>query len=125
MKLILSTLSAPAKLVFTVKQSNGKLSVGKTILIKGGANVIDRKTLATPLGVVTELNDKDYELVINSDWYKRQNKAGFVRPVEKKDDADEPTKKGMNSKDNSAQKTEADYKDKKIKPKSNKEADED
>lgn len=109
MKMILSTLSQPNELVFTQDNPNGSKRIVKRILIKGGANVVDRKTMVTPAGVITELNDKDYELVINSPWFKRQEKAGFVRPVEDASSADNPKKKGMKSKDKSSQKTEKDY----------------
>lgn len=109
MKLILSTLSSPQTVCITKTQGNGSLKIVKRIHIKGGANVADRKTLLTPAGVVTELTDEDYELLIASDFYKRQNEAGYIRPVETKAEADEPAKKGMNERDKSAQKTQADY----------------
>ena len=109
MKLILSTLSSPQTVCITKKQGNGSLKIVKRIHINGGANVADRKTLLTPAGVVTELTDEDYELLIESDFYKRQNAAGFLRPVETKAEAEEPTKKGMNKRDKSAQKTKDDY----------------
>lgn len=109
MKLILSTLSSPQTVCITKKQGNGSLKIVKRIHINGGANVADRKTLLTPAGVVTELTDEDYEMLIASDFYKRQNAAGFLRPVETKAEAEEPTKKGMNKRDKSAQKTQADY----------------
>ena len=62
-----------------------------------------------PCVIYTELTDEDYELLIESDFYKRQNAAGFLRPVETKAEAEEPTKKGMNKRDKSAQKTKDDY----------------
>lgn len=109
MKLILSTLSSPNRLVFTQNRANGSKEVVKSILINGGANVVDKRTMITPAGVITELTDEEYAMVISSAWYKRQNAGGFVRPVESKSEAEEPKKKGMKSKDNSAQKTDSDY----------------
>ena len=109
MKLILSTLTAPQTVVLTKKTDNGSLVVVKTIEIKGGANVIDRKTLATPEGVVTELSDADYELLKQTAFYKRMASKGHLRPVETRSAAEDTKKAGMKKKDKSAQKTEADF----------------
>lgn len=111
MKMILSTLSCAQEVAFTKTQGNGSLAIVKKIHINGGANVADRKTLVTPAGVVTELTDEDFAALIETDFYKRQNAAGFLRPIETKGEADEPEKKGMRKKDKSAQKTEADFND--------------
>lgn len=115
MKLILSTLTSPQDVTFTRKRPNGSLEVVKKIHINGGANVADRKTLITPQGVITELTDADYDLLVSCEWYKRQEKAGFIRPVESVSDADKPEKKGMKKRDKSAQKTEKDYGEKGVK----------
>lgn len=109
MKLILSTLTSPQDVSFTRTRPNGSLEVYKEIHINGGANVADRKTFVTPQGVITELSDEDFDLLTNCEWYKRQEKGGFIRPVEAASDADDPKKKGMKRRDKSAQKTEADY----------------
>lgn len=110
MKLILSTLTAPQAVALTKKTDNGSLIVAKTIEIKGGANVIDRKTLATPEGVVTELSDEDFELLKNTAFYQRMVKREYLRPVETRSAAEDTKKAGMNKKDKSAQKTDADFK---------------
>lgn len=110
MKLICSTLTAPQSICLNKKLQNGTLQVTKRININGGANVGDKRTLLTPHGVVTELSDEDYKLLIETEWYKRMEKRGFVRPVETKDEAEDPSKKGMTDKDKSAQVTKDDYK---------------
>lgn len=109
MKLILSTLTSPQDVSFTRTRPNGSLEVYKEIHINGGANVADRKTFVTPQGVITELSDEDFDLLTNCEWYKRQEKGGFIRPVEAASDADDPKKKGMKRRDKSAQKTDKDY----------------
>lgn len=109
MKMILSTLSAPQDVAITRKTDNGALMIVKTIHINGGANVIDRRTLMTPQGVVTELTDADFELLKGTAFYQRMEKRGHLRPVETKETAEDTEKAGMKKKDASAQKTEDDY----------------
>lgn len=109
MKMILSTLTSAQNVAITKKAANGAIQIVKRIHINGGANVADRRTLITPQGIVTELSDEDYNLLISTDFYKRQEKAGFLRPVESKDAAEDTKKAGMKRKDKSSQKTEADY----------------
>ena len=109
MKMILSTLTEPQTVAITKKADNGALVIVKRIHINGGANKIDRRTLVTPQGVVTELTDADFELLKQTDFYQRMEKRGHIRPVETKDAAEDTKKAGMKAKDKSAQKTEADY----------------
>lgn len=116
MKMILSTLTSPQDVVLTKKTDNGALSVVKTITLKGGANVIDRHTLVTPQGVITELSDADFDLLKQTAFYKRMESRGYLRPVETKDTAEDTKKAGMERKDNSAQKTEEDFPDEETKP---------
>jgi phage portal protein BeeE len=111
MKIVLSTLTSAQNVVITEKASNGALRIVKRIYLNGGANAIDKKTLVTPQGVVTELDDKDFELLKKTEFYKRQEKAGFLRVVEKKDEAEDPKKAGLKKGDKSKQKTEEDIKE--------------
>ena len=120
MKMILSTLTAPQDVVITKKSESGALEIVKTITIKGGANVIDRRTLATPQGVVTELSDADFDLLKKTAFYQRMESRGYLRPVETKETAEDTKKAGMEKKDNSAQKTEEDFPDDDAKPVSSK-----
>lgn len=124
MKLILSTLTEAQKVVVTKKAPNGSLVIVKSILIKGGANKVDRKTLVTPQGVVTELTDEDFELLKSTPFYERMEKRGHIRPVETKDAAEDTKKAGMEKQDGSAQKTEADFAEGE-KPKTGKPTDDD
>ena len=116
MKMILSTLTSPQDVVLTRKTESGALEIVKTITLKGGANVIDRRTLITPQGVITELSDDDFDLLEKTAFYKRMKSRGFLRPVEAKETAEDTKKAGMEKKDNSAQKTEEDFPDEEAKP---------
>jgi hypothetical protein len=120
MKMILSTLTAPQDVVITKKTESGALEIVKTITIKGGANVIDRRTLATPQGVVTELSDADFDQLKKTAFYQRMESRGYLRPVEAKETAEDTKKAGMEKKDKSAQKTEEDFPDEEAKPVSSK-----
>lgn len=108
MKIICSTLSAPHSICITQKMPNGQLKVVKKILVNGGANVCNKRTLLTPYGVTTELEDKDFEQLKETDWYKRMEKRGFVRVVDHKDAAEDPESIGMESADNGKQMNEDD-----------------
>lgn len=109
MKLVLSTLSAPQSVCLTQKAPNGALRIVKRIMLNGGANVIDRRTLLTPQGIITEVSDKDFDLLKETDFWKRQEKAGYLRVVETKDAAEDTKKAGLKTKDRSSQKTEKDF----------------
>lgn len=109
MKLILSTLSAPQKVCLTKKSDNGATVIVKEITIKGGANVIDKRSLMTPQGIVTELTDEDFALLKQTRFYQRMEARGHIRPVETKEQAEDTKKAGMKKKDKGAQKTEKDF----------------
>lgn len=111
MKQILSTLSAPNAVCITRKLPNGNKAIVKRIIVKGGANVADKKTLVTPRGVITELQDADFDILKGTDWFKRMESRGFVRVVETKSAAEDPEKAGMKKKDKAAQKTKKDIAD--------------
>lgn len=111
MKQILSTLSAPNAVCITRKLPNGNKAIVKRIIVKGGANVADKKTLVTPRGVITELQDADFDILKGTDWWKRMESRGFVRVVETKSAAEDPEKAGLKKKDKSAQKTKEDIAD--------------
>ena len=72
MKMILSTLTAPQDVVLTRKTESGALEIVKTITLKGGANVIDRHTLVTPQGVITELSDADFDLLKQTGYLREE-----------------------------------------------------
>lgn len=110
MAYILSSLSSDTKYCFWEKQGENIVAVQKEILIKGGANVADKKTLITPNGASTEVSDKDLELLKTNPSFKRHLEKGFIKIVEtdNKYKAQEEAEK-LDQKDASAQKTPEDY----------------
>lgn len=112
MKYILSTLTAPQLVALTAKNANGSLIITKEIYINGGANVINKKTLITPRGVITQLSDEDFKLLVETKWYKRMHERGYICPCETLTDDENPQKKGLKAKDKSAQMDEKDYEEK-------------
>lgn len=56
------------------KKANGKPA---RILIRGGANVVD-KHFVTPRGVMTAVEDDDMEILLKDKNFQRHMKAGFI-----------------------------------------------
>lgn len=112
------TLYAP------LEQGRTALKEVKRVLIKGGANVQDKKTLAAPDGIIQEIPDADWEAIKDHAWIKKQIADGFIIPygsLKPKENFSD-----MAEKDGSAQLTEKDYKKKgKKSPKAVKENDTD
>lgn len=80
------------------------------ISIKGGAHVIDKKTLETPKGVVTEISDKDLAFLKTQYLFNEKIKNGSLEIVESEKKAVEKAKKNR-KKDAGAQLTAQDFKD--------------
>jgi len=53
--------------------------VKKSVLINGGAGVVNKKTLDTPQGAMTEVSDEDAEFLKHNSSFKRQEKAGYLK----------------------------------------------
>lgn len=111
MPYITSTMSASVSYA-TYKQTAGGLSViDKEITIEGGANVMSKKLLATPNGVVTKVTDEELAILEQHPLFKLHKQNGFVR-VSKSDpqeDAITVNVKDMEKKDASAQRVDSDY----------------
>ena len=91
---------------------NGLKKVKKSVLIKGGANVLNKKTMETPNGVITEITEEEYETLQNCDAFKRHEAKGFVEIVKEEKKAREKSKAKSDKKDGSAQLTPEDFKKK-------------
>lgn len=91
--------------------TNGQKVVQKSIKIKGGANVMDKHTMTTPKGVVTEISDEDWELLKEHTAFKRHMERGFMEVEKSEKPAKEKSKKGS-KKDGGAQLTPKDFEDK-------------
>ena len=57
--------------------NNDQLRIDRQVLIKGGANVADKR-LITPLGVVTEVTEEDLKLLLENQVFKQHKEAGHV-----------------------------------------------
>jgi len=110
MKYIYSTMSADNKVATYAKNAEGKPVVTGAITINGKANVINKRTLITPKGALTTLDDKEYDLIKDDNHFKKWIEKGFIKVESKKAEADEVASKDMTKKDKSAQKKEEDYK---------------
>lgn len=94
----------------------------KSVIIKGGAHVINRETLKTPNGVITPVTDEELKFLQSNSTFKRHQEAGFMAIVNRKDDAedlaDEEGKdaEGEIIRDNGSQLTKKDFEDRGLTP---------
>jgi hypothetical protein len=106
-KYIYSTMSADNDIILYKKNGEGKQVPDGKVTIAGKANVANNKTLITPQGVVTTLEDKEYDLIKDNNHFKKWIEAGFIT-VETKQAEVEKVAKNMTKKDKSAQKKKED-----------------
>jgi hypothetical protein len=98
-------MSAPtAYAIYATNDVKSPPIIERTILIKGGANVAEHKTLITPKGVVTEVSDEDFAILENDYHFKDHVKNGYLT-VERKETPIAKVIEGMKEKDASAPKT--------------------
>ena len=113
MPYVISSLSRDNTFAVYEKKSGNVLVIKKSILIKGGAHVADKKTLVTPNGVPTEVSKEDLEILKENYAFKKFLERGFMKIMESgsKFKAQDESEK-MTEKDASAQITKEDYKKK-------------
>lgn len=107
-KYIYSTLSSDNDIVIYGKNGDNKPIKTAKVTIFGKANIANKKTLITPKGVLTILEDKEYDLIKDDFSFKKWIEKGYVTVETKASDADNVAK-NMTSKDKSAQKQSEDY----------------
>lgn len=90
------------------RPKNGILKAGRKILIKGGTGVLDKKTLETPNGVVTEISKEELEFLQNNSSFKRMCERGFMMIESSKTTAKTKAKK-KDKRDRGAQLTKEDF----------------
>ena len=111
MPYILSKLSNSQCYTQYVKGVNDINNVCEKVVIKGGADVINKKTLETPNGVVTEITKEQLEILKQNKDFNRHVENGFISIIENKISEDKKEEKAVEMpKDNSRQKTPKDYK---------------
>lgn len=110
MPYVISSLSRDNTFAVYEKKSGNVLVIKKSILIKGGAHVADKKTLVTPNGVPTEVSKEDLEILKENYAFKKFLERGFMKIMESgsKFKAQDESEK-MTEKDASAQITKEDY----------------
>lgn len=108
MPYIVSKLASGVNYATYRKQARGgkPIPVG-TILVKGGADVVDKRTLIMPGGVVTEVRSDQVEQLRNNPIFVEQEKDGYLKVLDKKPDPDKAAT--SLDKDVSAQITDSDY----------------
>ena len=75
---ITSKLAAPVTYAFYEMGANKVNIVVDSITIKGGADVINKRSLETPQGVVTELTDEQIEKLKSHPVFKTHLENGYV-----------------------------------------------
>lgn len=106
---IVSYESASVEFPKWEKTVNG-VTAERAILIKGGAGVINKKTMHTPSGVITEISKDDYEFLKTQSLFNEKVKSGSYEIVESEKKAKEEAKK-RKPKDKGAQLTAQDFED--------------
>ena len=111
MSYITSRLSAGVDYTFYTKGANGINQVIDVISINGGADVINKKSLDTPYGVVTELTDEQIAKLKTHPVFQKHLEDGYVCINSTESEANKIVKNEENDlkKDNSKQLTEKDY----------------
>ena len=106
---IVSKASQDNEYVIWSTAPNGQKTVKKTILIKGGANVMDKKTMTTPKGVVTEVSEEDWKELENHVAFKRHLERGFMEVMKEEKKARKRAETKSDKKDGGAQLTPEDF----------------
>ncbi len=109
MAYVYSTLGQDMLYVNFVKGGNDFNLPVEEVLIKGGANVINKRTLITPLGIRTEITDKQHEILKRNGVFQLHVKNGFIVVQDVKEKVEKVIQREMQSKDDSAQMTHKDF----------------
>lgn len=87
-KFVYSTL--PAAQAYTSHKATGDegLSIPeRTVIIKGGASLADHR-FETPLGVMTEITEDDFEFLKKNVVFMRHAQRGFIKVLDEKIDVE-------------------------------------
>lgn len=107
-KYIMSKMTSNVNYTIYAKAPSGLPVVKQIITVRGGADVIDKKTLVTPEGVLTVISDDEYNKLQLNPIFRRHLERGMISVSSNESNA-EKTSKEL-SKDSSAQLTPKDYK---------------
>lgn len=106
MTYIVSHESASVEFPKWVRTKTGVDAQG-SVIINGGAGVINKKTTETPKGVITEVSEEDLKFLKTQSLFNEKVKNGSLEIVENEKKAKESSKKGK--KDKGAQLTAKDF----------------
>lgn len=115
MPYVASKISADVEYAGWSKGKNGLNKKEHSVLIKGGANVLNKKTMETPNGVITEITKEELEFLKSNSTFKRHEKGGWVKVFTSKDAAQKhadtviKNEDGKTVKDAGSQLTEEDF----------------
>ena len=112
MAYITSRLANSVDYTFYTRGANGINQVTDVITVNGGADVINKSTLVTPSGVVTEIPDEKLDRLKSHPVFKQHLEAGHVVIQTTEREAEKIAKDEQNdlNKDNAKQLTKKDYK---------------
>jgi hypothetical protein len=106
---VYSTLASPQRYVnYSAGPGDLPIPKGEGVLIHGGANVAQRKTLITPRGVATPVSAADLAYLMENPIFKLHQQNGFVL-VEPRSIDPERAAGDMNSADPSRQLSDGDF----------------
>lgn len=108
MILITSTMSADVNYTAYEETPSGGKIPAKAILIRGGSNVVDKRTLVTPHGIVTEVTEEELKMLEENEVFRQHCANGFLVVTHSEKDA-KRVAGDMAEKDASAPKVEADF----------------
>lgn len=103
---IVSHESASVEFPRWVRTKTGVDAQG-SVIINGGAGVINKKTMETPKGVVTEITKEDLEFLKTQTLFNEKVESGSYEIVDNEKKAKESSRKGK--KDKGAQLTAKDF----------------
>ena len=107
---VISNLSNDQEYCIYAKRQDVNVVV-KSIIIKGGSNIQNRRTLqASSQGVTTPISDEDYAMLEKSPAFKFHMEKGFVKVIKSNETDAKKKAEKMDIKDKSAQFTPEDYK---------------
>lgn len=115
MAYIVSRASQDIEYCDWVKSRNGQNIKKKSVIIKGGANVLDKKTMETPNGVINEVSAENLKFLESHTAFKKHVAGKWMEVCKTKGDAEKKADKaqknedGTTKKDGSAQLTKEDF----------------
>ena len=107
-KYIISKMAANVNYAIYTKGARGINEVKQVITIRGGADVIDKKTLVTPEGVLTPVTDDEFAKLQDNLIFLRHLERGVLKVCTNERNAEKSSVEL--TKDDSAQLTPKDYK---------------